>query len=900
MQCKLEKNLILGVFFVACIVSIPLAHAEMEFSFKFGGIGTGDDQLDKPTDVIVSTNGKEIFVVDKNNNRVNVFEDDGDHKFEYGTFCDTSQSRDCNNNADGADVDGDGQFNNPLSITLDDFGRYFVVDADNERVQVFDDDGRFQFKFGSSDSGHDEYLGAAKGIVTQEGTRDIFVSNTARDSISVFDAEGSFRFNFDSFDGNGQFRNPSSLTIDNTDDILFVADSGNDRIVMFKLVTGTTCPSDTVKSVDGICFVKEFGSLGDGDGQFDDPSGLAFDDSNDLLYVADSDNDRVQVFEIIDETTCPSGTEEVVEGVCFVEKYGTLGDGDGQFDTPMGIALDSRNDLLFVADSDNHRIQAISLNSEPAVMTPDRPDNLKASSVSPTSIILTWDEPELGEAVPEITGYKIEYRIGSGDYITVAENSETRSFVHKGLEETETYYYRVYSINSEGASDASLVSEKPEHTTTPTALTATAISPSQIKLSWLPPSQTFGQAIGGYEIKREVKDGVYEDNIGNTNGQTTTFIVSDLATDKTYTYVVVASIGFGETGESNTASATPREDSTDTSEEPITLTEVQVTASSPPIKLRAEAESVRSIKLTWSEPVDNGNSEIVGYKIESKKDNGSFSTVVENTQSASRSYIHSGLVADSKYTYRVSAINVAGTSEPSNESTATPRITGLEISPMGTLSIDEGKLLSFTVRLADNTITDPVFSLNNAPAGVKIISNTGLFTWTPTSTDGGKTYTFDVEVRKDGMFDSKSLRITVNDSIKETESVQPEPKEPEVEEPEPKEPEPVKEPEELGLAPFVDESKDPQSYVDRYNNEASYKEWFEKNYPAYDSIYEAVGLEEPSEEEPTMEEPMVEEPEPKEPEPEKKFGFCGTGTKLIDGVCTIVQKPVQKSWWQFW
>ena len=42
---------------------------------------------------------------------------------------------------------------------------------------------------------------------------------------------------------------------------------------------------------------------------------------------------------------------------------------------------------------------------------------------------------------------------------------------------------------------------------------------------------------------------------------------------------------------------------------------------------------------------------------------------------------------------------------------------------------------------------------------------------------------------------------------------------------------------------FVDETKDAQSYVDRYNNEASYKKWFDANYSEYDSIYQAVGLE---------------------------------------------------------
>ena len=60
--------------------------------------------------------------------------------------------------------------------------------------------------------------------------------------------------------------------------------------------------------------------------------------------------------------------------------------------------------------------------------------------------------------------------------------------------------------------------------------------------------------------------------------------------------------------------------------------------------------------------------------------------------------------------------------------------------------------------------------------------------------------------------------------------------------------------------------------MDRYNNEPKYKEWFDENFPEYDSIYQAVGLQEP----------VVEEP---------KVGECGEGTKLIDGVCTAVDKP---------
>ena len=44
------------------------------------------------------------------------------------------------------------------------------------------------------------------------------------------------------------------------------------------------------------------------------------------------------------------------------------------------------------------------------------------------------------------------------------------------------------------------------------------------------------------------------------------------------------------------------------------------------------------------------------------------------------------------------------------------------------------------------------------------------------------------------------------------------------------------------IASFVDQSKDPQHYLDRYNNEPSYKQWFDENYSQYSSIYEAVGI----------------------------------------------------------
>jgi len=43
------------------------------------------------------------------------------------------------------------------------------------------------------------------------------------------------------------------------------------------------------------------------------------------------------------------------------------------------------------------------------------------------------------------------------------------------------------------------------------------------------------------------------------------------------------------------------------------------------------------------------------------------------------------------------------------------------------------------------------------------------------------------------------------------------------------------------LADFIDPNKDPQHYLDRYYNESSYKDWFDRNYPSL-TIEEAVGI----------------------------------------------------------
>ena len=234
----------------------------------------------------------------------------------------------------------------------------------------------------------------------------------------------------------------------------------------------------------------------------------------------------------------------------------------------------------------------------------------------------------------------------------------------------------------------------------------------------------------------------------------------------------------------------------------------------------------------------------------------------------------------------------------------------LKLNSIPDKTIEEKKTLVFTPTLTES-LSGVVFSLEkNPPVGASIDNETGKFVWTPTDAQGPASYVFDIVVKKGPLADRESIKITVTEPAPIT---QPEP----TPKPAP-EPEPIQKPVDkvLGIAPFVDPTKDPQSYVDRYNNEPKYKEWFDKTYPEYSSIYQAVGLEKPKEiapfVDPTLDphfyidrynnEPKfkdwfdknypnmtiydaigLDKPEIKEQE----SGECGSGTILINGVCTV-------------
>lgn len=223
----------------------------------------------------------------------------------------------------GSAGSADGQFSNPWGLATDSSGNVYVSDINNNRIQKFNSTGNFIAKWGS--------LGSADGQfnrpygVEADIFDNIYVADTNNNRIQKFDSNGNFLTKWGAFGlGDGQFSSPVDVAIDSLGNV-YVVDNGNARIQKF--------------NSNGL-FITKWGQLGSGDSQFSNPFGVAVD-SSDIVYVSDFDNNRVQKFD-------SSGN--------FISKWGTLGSGDGQLSWPAHIDIDLSGNI-YVAEFLNNRIQ---------------------------------------------------------------------------------------------------------------------------------------------------------------------------------------------------------------------------------------------------------------------------------------------------------------------------------------------------------------------------------------------------------------------------------------------------------------------------------------------------------------------------------------------------------------
>jgi DNA-binding beta-propeller fold protein YncE len=188
----------------------------------------------------------------------------------------------------------------------------------------------------------------------------------------------------------GEFDSPTGIAVDGNGNV-FVADSGNGRVEKFAS-TGA--------------FLSVIGSKGTGNGHLSAPNGIAVDLVGNI-YVADAGNHHVMKLApgggLIAEWKGPElgfyGPRRIAIGpddsVYVVDQghnrivkfssngdvlanWGSSGTGDGQFNDPTSVAVDSITNKVYVADPRNKRIQVFDQNGR---------------------FLSKWSVPEWGEPV---------------------------------------------------------------------------------------------------------------------------------------------------------------------------------------------------------------------------------------------------------------------------------------------------------------------------------------------------------------------------------------------------------------------------------------------------------------------------------------------------------------------
>jgi DNA-binding beta-propeller fold protein YncE len=240
---------------------------------------------------------------------------------------------------------GKGEFDSPTGIAVDGTGNILVADTNNGRIEKFSPTGTFLSTIGTKGSGHGQ-LGEPNGLAIDRAGN-IYVAEVASNHrVQKLAPDGTF---ISEWKGpTPGFYGPRRIAI-GPDDSIYVVDQGHTRIVKFS-------PDGRVLAV--------WGSSGNGDGQFNDPTSVAIDPTSSKVYVADPRNRRIQVFD-------SNGK--------FLTKWSI-----SEWGPPAGfedLAIDSKTGRLYASSANINAVLIFDLNgARIGTLTPKPPDRLEGPS----------------------------------------------------------------------------------------------------------------------------------------------------------------------------------------------------------------------------------------------------------------------------------------------------------------------------------------------------------------------------------------------------------------------------------------------------------------------------------------------------------------------------------------
>ena len=272
------------------------------FITKWGSKGTATGQFNQPEGIVIDSSNN-VYVTDTKNSRIQKFDSSGVYITGWGT-----------------NGSGNSQFKNPWGITCDSSNNIYVTDLLNHRIQKFDSSGTYIMQFGSQGSANGQ-LYTPEGIaVDSQGS--IYVGDSVFDHmesgfitdypvysgrIQKFDSSGNYISTWTE-----EFEDKLSLYIDSKDNI-YVTVGFDDSVQIFDLngknINGWGSFGCIYYDLDDYnwdyytdnisYFTESRAKYGNNRGYFLTPGQITIL-SNGFIYVIDSGNYRVQVFQLIE------------------------------------------------------------------------------------------------------------------------------------------------------------------------------------------------------------------------------------------------------------------------------------------------------------------------------------------------------------------------------------------------------------------------------------------------------------------------------------------------------------------------------------------------------------------------------------------------------------------------
>ena len=325
-----------------------------------GEPGNNNNQFNTPSDVAISSNGKFIYIADTMNGRVQVFVYDGS-KYEYDHMI------------------GNGKYKQPRGVAVSSDNFVYVADTNNNVIEIYTDTpNTIEIPKKNKKNKHTTpnipinltnhifQLGSNKQLynplnvaVSSDNTRiyvilenncveirsaddygfmSILGENYVIDDISrknVLEGKG---LDFKKYPhGDYAFICPAKVAISTYDKRIYVADTYNHRVQIF---------NDTTSNYQFIGTLGTTSKTGTDNNHFDTPCGVAISPVDNRIYVADTNNHRIQIF-----------NGKTLEYISTLGQTTVSGPDNTHFNRPYSVAVSPTDNHIYVADTNNHRIQ---------------------------------------------------------------------------------------------------------------------------------------------------------------------------------------------------------------------------------------------------------------------------------------------------------------------------------------------------------------------------------------------------------------------------------------------------------------------------------------------------------------------------------------------------------------